>query len=424
MRCPKCEHDNPRDARFCEGCGNSLELGAPGGTRRVLLPLIVIAIVAISVGYALFRVSTTPDEEAYTSQVTPGRQTTPMPKEPRPAMISTDVPIARIEGFAPLTVNLKPVVIEGAIEPGALSYFWEFLPGEPSLSDETGGRAKYTYNVPGTYTPKLAISDTAGDIARQAWEIIVLPEEAREIIEKLGLEPRDASLNWEFSQVYFGIGATMRGLYFAMRSFLADGTNPDVISALAENFDGLTGHGEYVHFFLKAGVNLPDPLAEFSEILLEKTSGWIEKKNEYALQSRNSIERAGTSIYNHLQVLSSLHEYEDALNLILELGREGKELNNLSWYSLNLGRLDDAERYASRKLSDEPNDPYALEFKAFAQAMNGDLEGAREYLAKYASTNPQRGHVVSYVMDALIFADRGLGTEFAWEILDTLDVFT
>jgi class 3 adenylate cyclase len=29
MRCPKCQHENPDDARFCNGCGNRLELICP-----------------------------------------------------------------------------------------------------------------------------------------------------------------------------------------------------------------------------------------------------------------------------------------------------------------------------------------------------------------------------------------------------------
>jgi len=29
MRCPKCQHENPRDARFCNGCGHKLELACP-----------------------------------------------------------------------------------------------------------------------------------------------------------------------------------------------------------------------------------------------------------------------------------------------------------------------------------------------------------------------------------------------------------
>jgi len=29
MRCPSCNHDNPGDASFCEGCGAKLELICP-----------------------------------------------------------------------------------------------------------------------------------------------------------------------------------------------------------------------------------------------------------------------------------------------------------------------------------------------------------------------------------------------------------
>ena len=29
MKCPKCQHKNPEDARFCNGCGQKLELACP-----------------------------------------------------------------------------------------------------------------------------------------------------------------------------------------------------------------------------------------------------------------------------------------------------------------------------------------------------------------------------------------------------------
>ena len=29
MRCPECQHENPEDARFCNGCGHKLELACP-----------------------------------------------------------------------------------------------------------------------------------------------------------------------------------------------------------------------------------------------------------------------------------------------------------------------------------------------------------------------------------------------------------
>ncbi len=29
MKCPKCQHENPSDAIFCNGCGHKLELACP-----------------------------------------------------------------------------------------------------------------------------------------------------------------------------------------------------------------------------------------------------------------------------------------------------------------------------------------------------------------------------------------------------------
>ena len=29
MKCPHCQHENPEDARFCNGCGHKLELACP-----------------------------------------------------------------------------------------------------------------------------------------------------------------------------------------------------------------------------------------------------------------------------------------------------------------------------------------------------------------------------------------------------------
>ena len=29
MECPKCQHENPEDARFCNRCGQKLELACP-----------------------------------------------------------------------------------------------------------------------------------------------------------------------------------------------------------------------------------------------------------------------------------------------------------------------------------------------------------------------------------------------------------
>ena len=33
MKCPKCEHENPSDARCCNGCGEKLERACPEGGK-------------------------------------------------------------------------------------------------------------------------------------------------------------------------------------------------------------------------------------------------------------------------------------------------------------------------------------------------------------------------------------------------------
>ena len=41
MKCPKCQHENPVDARFCNGCGHQLELACPEGARSNLFPSVM-----------------------------------------------------------------------------------------------------------------------------------------------------------------------------------------------------------------------------------------------------------------------------------------------------------------------------------------------------------------------------------------------
>jgi len=130
-----------------------------------------------------------------------------------------------------------------------------------------------------------------------------------------------------------------------------------------------------------------------------------------------------SSIYTLLLALSALHDYKGAIKAVEDNNLSEDMLENMAWYSLNTGRIDDAGKYAKRWLSKHPDDPYALEYLMIVAAIDDDLPTARDYLRKYMTTSPKRGHIVSVVMDLIILTENGLSTDFVWEVTDALHVF-
>jgi tetratricopeptide (TPR) repeat protein len=421
VKCVKCGHENPRDTRFCEECGAQFDVAsAPSTSYGWVVALVVIALLAglTAILYQQFR---TQEKSVDISQ--PGLPTTPKPQAPRPTLISGDLPIATIEGFAPLTVKLQPVSFEQPTEPGALSYVWEFAPGRREFYRETGGRAVFTYTKPGLYNAKLTVSDESGDIARQVWEVVVFSDEARNTPGLFQSDPKSVQANLAMANLYFDIGANNPGIYYAMRAYLANPEDTAAVSKLVEGFERMPRFGEYQYYVLAKGAALTNG-KEFITTLDENKKVWLDnlekRKNELA-NSAGQPSRA--TISNYLLALVSIGKYEDAFNYVTEKHIVEEQLDNMAWYALNLGKNKEALEYASRWLVDHPKDPYGLEYMMIVSALSGDYTKAREYLSEYIETNPARGHVVSVVMDLVIFTEKGISKEFVWESVDALRVF-
>lgn len=421
MKCAKCGHVNPKDTRFCEECGTQFDVtSAPSGTYTWVIGIFVVALIVglTAVIYQQFRSMDKDDDPA--SIAAP---TTPRPQAPRPTLVSSDLPIATIEGFAPLTVRLQPVSFEQPPNPEALSYSWEFAPDRREFYRETGGRAVFTYSKDGLYNAKLTVSDESGDIARQVWEVIVFPDDARQVPATFQSDPKGVQSNIAMANLYLGLGANSQGLYYSMRAYLADKENVNAINKLVEGLERVPRFDEYLYFVLKNGSALPNG-AEFQTKLTEKTKVWIDNLNKRKTELANSAGRPSrATVGNYLLALVSLGKYEEALNYVNDKHFVEEQLDNMAWYALNIGKHKEAADYASRWLLERPKDPYGLEYMIITSALSGDLSKAREHLKTYVETNPARGHVVSVVMDLIIFSEKGIPNEFVWEAVDALRVF-
>ena len=424
MKCTGCNHVNTRDARFCEVCGAPLGVAeSPSAASWWIIPLIVI-IVGVAVTAILMLNQKSAEREAESTGASPGEQTTPRHSAERPTLVSSDQPLATIEGFAPLTVRLKPVSFEHALEEGALTYVWEFAPGRREFSKETGGRAVFTYSEPGLYNAKLTVSDESGDIARQTWEVVVLPGSARDIPLAYQAEPRSAAANVAMARMYLSINSQHSGAYYAMRAFLSDPKNPNAITTLADALESFPRFDEYLHFVLIAGTRESSIQSAFQKKLEEKTALWKDTLNKRRSELNSTAGRPSkTVVSNYLQALAAMRNYAEAAKLVGDNQLTENQLDNLAWYSLNIGKIKEAGGYASRWLAAHPNDPYGLEYMMLSSALDNRYEDARKYLRKYAAINPQRGHAISVLMDVIIFTESGLNTDFAWEVADALRVF-
>jgi len=423
MRCPNCEHENPKDARFCEDCGSVLDVGGTGTGLSWVLP-VVFLVMASAIAVLLMQVFKSRNLVAEGDGISPGQQTTPHPYVSRPTLVSSDLPIAKIEGFAPLTVKLQPVSFEKPSEFGDLIFEWEFAPGVNAFKNETSGRATYVYSEPGMYHPKLTISDESGEVARQVWEIIVLPERGAHVMNIWQADPRSGAANLETAKLYYELGADNPALYYALRSYLADDKNPETITLLADGFEKSGMMDEYLHHVLSSGTEIAGEGDRFAERLNGKMSQWGKTSDKRLMEIQNSEARpTRSSIYTLLLALSALHDYKGAIKAVEDNNLSEDMLENMAWYSLNTGRIDDAGKYAKRWLSKHPNDPYALEYLMIVAAIDDDLPTARDYLRKYMATSPKRGHIVSVVMDLIILTENGLSTDFVWEVTDALHVF-
>jgi len=422
VRCGSCGHDNLSDARFCDGCGAPLVAGVqPPGTY----PWVFVVSVAIAAGlFALFFLALNRRAENVEEE-TPrkGITGTPAPIKPRPAMISSDEYLAQIEGFAPLTVKLHPIGPEHSSEIGNLTFQWEFEEGKLQTKTGSGGRATYTYARPGIFHPKLRVSDAAGEIARQVWEVCVLPQDKAQVIDNWQGAQRDSASNLDRAKVYFSIGADMQGIYYSLRSFLADKNNLEAISALSDKLGEMSAFAEYEHFFLAQGAALEGPESGFAQTLDEKISGWTSARDNAKAELNRAEYRSSTAVSALLKALSALHDYEGALTALADSGLMDQSARDAAWYSLNIGKPKDALVYADKQLKATPNDLYALENKMLAEAISGDLDVARMTFGSYSLLNPPRGHVIQTALDMAVFSAKGLDSDFTWEILDGLRTF-
>jgi hypothetical protein len=60
LRCAECGADNKENAKFCEECGNPLDLKQPSNTNRNLIIVALILIIAIIGVYAVFQTTQKP----------------------------------------------------------------------------------------------------------------------------------------------------------------------------------------------------------------------------------------------------------------------------------------------------------------------------------------------------------------------------
>jgi tetratricopeptide (TPR) repeat protein len=424
MKCASCGHVNTRDARFCEECGAPLGVAeAPALSSWWVIPTIVLFIAAAFAAVLLITAKRNEREEEQ-SGVTPGKQTTPKHQAQRPTLVSSDQALATVEGFAPLIVKLKPVSFERSLNEGALSYMWEFAPGRREFSKETGGRAIFTYSDPGVYSAKLTISDESGDIARQVWEVVVLPEQARDVLLAYQSQPRDAAANVGMALVYMSVGAEHSGAYYAMRAFLANPHDAGAIRTLAGALERFPRFDEYLHYVLLAGTREPSTQDEFKAKLDEKMALWQEALTYRRAELNSTVGRPSRAVVsNFLSALVALRDYPAALKFVNDAQLIEEQLDNLAWYALNTGKTKEAANYAARWLSTRPDDPYGLEYMMLTSALDNRYDDARKYLKSYLETSPQRGHAISVFMDVIIFTDNGLTSAFAWEVADKLRVF-
>ncbi len=423
MRCPDCAHVNPREARFCEACGKPLDVRSrQSGAGGTLFYLIIGALVVI-IGALAFQVAKTQTSEDYDPTARAGVQTTPQPMSQRPTFLKSDRSIARIEGFAPLAVKLKPLSFEPPKDYGALAFKWEFSPGNTRLYNETRGKVNFTYAQPGIYKPRLLISDQAGEIARQAWEIYVFPPAASAAMQALEASPHGTDANVAMARTYYSMGAPSEGSFYAFRAHLANSSRLEPITLLADNLDSLLGMGEYLHYVLKKASEAEGGSGAYTDRLSSQIEVWKETRDGLKLAQATSAGRPDSATLSNLLLsLASLNEYEEAVKTILDSGSEDSQSNNLAWFSLNQGKLKDAASYAEKQHARAQGDPYAVQYLMMVSALEGNLEKARQYLKTYISLDPERGHVLTVAADAIMFVPKGLPEDFAWEICDELRV--
>ena len=421
MRCPECAHLNPREARFCESCGRPLDVhGRPrGGSGAVFYG--VIAGLVIVIGLLVYQVAKIQLSEQPESSIAAGVQTTPAPMGQRPTFLKAERPVAHIEGFAPLAVKLKPLSFELPKDYNELSFKWEFSPGKTQMYNETRGRVSFTYDSPGVYRPRLLISDQAGEIARQTWEIYVLPPAASAAMQALEVSPHDADSNLAMAKVYSSIGAPIESAYYAFRSHLADPKDSEPIVLLSDYLETLLGMGEYVHYALRSASELEQGDGPYSQRLTAQIEGWKEDRDRQCIALSTTAGRPDSATSSGLILsLASLHDYEEAVKFIVESGLTEGQLSNLTWFSLNTGKLTDARSYAEKQYGRAPGDPYAVQYMMMLSALEGNAGKAREYLDEYISLDPERGHALTVAADAIMFTSKGMPKDFAWEICDEL----
>lgn len=423
MRCPSCAHVNPREASFCESCGNPLDVKSrPSGTSGMLFYSIVGVLILV-IGALIYQVSKTQSADDYDPAARAGVQTTPSPLDPRPTFVKAERPVAHFEGFAPLTVYLKPVSFELPKDYGNLAFKWEFSPGKTQLYNETRGRARFTYSQPGIYRPKLLISDQAGEIARQAWEIYVFPPAASAAMQALEASPHSENANLAMAKTYLSMGAVSEGMFYSFRAHFASWSGQEPVTLLVENLETLLGMGEYLHHALRRASELEGGSGAYTEKLNSQIEIWKEDRDRQRLSLANAGGRPDTATASSLILsLASLNEYEEAIKVIGDSGLTESQYNNLAWFSLNLGKVNEAKSYAERQFDKAPGDPYAVQYLMMVSALEGDFGKAREHLKTYISLDPERGHVLTVAADAIMFASKGLPPEFVWEICDELRV--
>jgi len=119
MKCPKCQHENPSDARFCNGCGQKLELACPECGK------------------------TNPPESKFCNGC--GHNLT-LPSEPNSRELSFDEKIAKLQKYLPKGITEKILSQRGRIEGERRQVTVMFcdMKGYTSISEKLGPEGVYT----------------------------------------------------------------------------------------------------------------------------------------------------------------------------------------------------------------------------------------------------------------------------------------
>ncbi|HVU28118.1 MAG TPA: tetratricopeptide repeat protein [Verrucomicrobiae bacterium] len=106
----------------------------------------------------------------------------------------------------------------------------------------------------------------------------------------------------------------------------------------------------------------------------------------------------------------SSHQFDKAEDIYTQILRRdennGAALANLATIDIELGKLDEAEKYIHQALAQSPDDVYDLTVLGRLQYLKKDYDGALNTLSRAASLDPQNAQIQNYL--GVTYADKGL----------------